>query len=200
MYKGYVLENFKLVQRLELLTSCEQLDEKSSQSAISWIPDWSTTHNTQYVGIVSFANYATGFLSSQATFHPPNRLDAQGVKFSSISSVRQDPMESIADVRSLFHTVRLNETYLKTHITDEKLVDFWSWTFSFGMLRDRYAKVRFPTLKVEGTHDLAWWRWAQPVKRVGLLDQAHSTILGTLEICVNRQWIFWVGSCMLPDR
>ena len=142
VFKDVFLKYLDQVNRLDLLSGCEERSQK--HTGPTWVPDWSVGRTTH--PLYAFA-FASGVSRSETHYIAPNKLQVDGVKAATISKILQTmPMDFSGILKSLRDTEPA-DLRTRTYPTGETLLDAYCAVLRAGFLRERWTIYVGPSLE-----------------------------------------------------
>ena len=142
IYKEVCLKYIDQVQRLDLLSYCEQASKK--HSGPSWIPDWSVNRKT--VSLYSYS-FASGISASVVEHLDPEVLRVKGIQAAVLCDVSKDAPEGYLDTMSSWKDREPSNLHIGSYPTGESLLSAYCSTIRAGFLAERYPIQARPSLE-----------------------------------------------------
>ena len=134
VYKDILLEHISQVQRLDLLSQCEQASSK--HGGPSWIPDWSVKRSTSPLYGLTFAS---GVSASVAGQYSSRILRVKGIRAATVYDVSKDAPTGSDDIMSSWKDREPLDLLTATYPTGETLLGAYCFTLQAGFIVERWA-------------------------------------------------------------
>ena len=142
IYKDVFLKYMNQVQRLDLLSECEQAS--SEHGGPSWIPDWSVKRNTYPLYGFTFASGVSASVAAQCY---PDVLQVKGIQAAVLCSVSKSTPINSSDIMSSWREREPLDLCTETYPTGESLLSAYCSTLRAGFLAERWPDHAGPSLE-----------------------------------------------------